>query len=280
VLRRLLAPGDAIAVESPTYSTGLDLFRALGLEVVGVPMDSQGMVVDELEKQLQLRHPKLVYTIPSFHNPTGRCMSAIRRRQLIMVADRYNVPILEDDYVGDLRYHGRSQPSLKSMDPGGRVIYVSTFSKMLMPGLRVGYLVADGPVYDCLVEFKCVSDLATSSLIQRALEAYVTVGRYQAHLRRSCQIHRARLDALLAAMERHLPSGYHVDPPQGGLFVWLELPDGASADRLLPLAREEGMDFAPGTQFYPDPADGQPQDSVEIAIQRLGRAIRRLTRSG
>ena len=117
----------------------------LGFRIVGIPMDNQGMQVDKLEKLLQQHHPKLIYTIPNFHNPTGTCLNSARRRQLIVLSDRYNVPILEDDFVGDMRYEGRAQPALKALDPGGQVIYISTFSKMLMPGLRVGFLVADGP---------------------------------------------------------------------------------------------------------------------------------------
>jgi len=109
---------------------------------------------------------------------------------LIVLSDRYNVPILEDDFVGDMRYEGRAQPALKALDPGGQVIHISTFSKMLMPGLRVGFLVADGPVYNCLLDFKWLRDVATATLIQRALEAYVTAGRYQVYLRRACQIYR------------------------------------------------------------------------------------------
>jgi GntR family transcriptional regulator/MocR family aminotransferase len=187
VSQTLLKPEDVILVENPTYSIAMELFRTLGFRLVGIPVDHQGMQVEKLEKLLQQQHPKLIYSIPNFHNPTGTCLSSARRRQLIVLAERYNVPILEDDFVGDLRYEGRAQPSLKALDPGGQVIYVSTFSKMLMPGLRVGFLVADGPVYDSLFNFKRLSDLATSTLIQRALEAYVTVGRYQAYLRRSCQ---------------------------------------------------------------------------------------------
>jgi GntR family transcriptional regulator/MocR family aminotransferase len=185
VTQLLLRPGDTVLVESPTYAIALDLFRALGLKIIGAPVDESGLQVEKLEKLLQQHHPGLLYTIPNFHNPTGACMSVQRRRQLIALADRYNVPILEDDFVGDLRYEGRAQPALKSLDPGGRVLYVSTFSKMLMPGLRVGFLVAEGPFYDSLVRYKRVNDLTTSNLHQRALEAYVTVGRYQSHLRRT-----------------------------------------------------------------------------------------------
>src|SRR4030095_2178204 len=206
VSQLLLNPGDVILVESPTYSGALELFHALGFEIVGIPVDTQGMQVEGLEKLLQHHHPKLIYTIPNFHNPTGTCLSSQRRHQLIILADRYNIPILEDDFVGDLRYEGRTQPALKALDPGGRVIYINTFSKILMPGLRVGFLVAEGPVYDCLVNFKRVNDLATSTLVQRALEAYVTVGRYQAHLRRSCQIFHKRRDVMLLAIQRYMPA--------------------------------------------------------------------------
>jgi GntR family transcriptional regulator/MocR family aminotransferase len=286
VSQLLLNPGDTILVESPTYSGALDLFRALGFKVVGIPVDGQGMQVEKLEKLLQQHHPKLIYTIPNFHNPTGTCLNGSRRRQLIVLADRYNVPILEDDFVGDLRYEGRTQPALKALDSGGRVIYVSTFSKMLMPGLRVGFLVAEGPVYDCLVRFKRVNDLATSTLIQRALEAYVTVGRYQTHLRRTCQVFRKRRDAMLAAIEHYLPAGVHVDPPLGGLFMWLQLPDQLSSKELLPIACEEGVDFTPGSSFFPESSEGQdwlrlnfvvqPPDEIEEGIKRLGKAFKRL----
>lgn len=286
VSQLLLKPGDVILVESPTYAGALDLFRSLNFKVVGTPTDEQGMQVEKLEELLQQHHPKLIYTIPNFHNPTGTCLSSPRRRDLLVLADRYNVPILEDDFVGDLRYDGRTQPSLKALDPGGRVIYISTFSKMLMPGLRVGFLVADGPVYDSLVNFKYVNDLATSTLIQRALETYVTVGRYQSHLRRSCQFFRKRRDAMLTAIQRYLPPGVHVDPPQGGLFIWLQLPDHLSSEKLLALAHEEGVDFVPGDHFFPDKSNGkdwlrlnfvvQPSDKIDEGIQRLGKAIRRL----
>ena len=286
VSQLLLKPGDVIMVESPTYSGALDLFHALGFKVVGIPVDRQGMQVEALEKLLQQHHPKLIYTIPTFHNPTGTCLSTSRRIELIVLADRYNIPILEDDFVGDLRYEGRSQPALKALDPGGRVIYVSTFSKILMPGLRVGFLVAEGPIYQRLVDFKRVNDLATSTLIQRALEVYVTVGRYQSYLRRSCQTFRKRRDAMLSGIERHLSSEIKLDPPQGGLFIWLQLPENLSSASLLPLAWEEGVDFSPGNSFFPDGTGGdnwlrlnfvaQAPDQIEDGIKRLGRAMKRL----
>jgi GntR family transcriptional regulator/MocR family aminotransferase len=281
----LLKPNDTVLVENPTYPAAIDLFRTLGYQIVGVPMDNQGMEVEKLEKLLQQHHPKLIYTIPNFHNPTGTCLSSARRRQLIILAERYNVPILEDDFVGDLRYEGHAQPSLKALDPGGQVIYVSTFSKMLVPGLRVGFIVADGPVYESLLNYKRLSDLATSTLIQRALDAFVTVGRYQTYLHRSSQIFRKRRDAMLGAIDRYLPANVSFEVPNGGLFIWLRLPKSVSSNELLPVACKEGVAFVPGKYFFVDNIGGdewvrlnfvsQSVEDIEEGVKRLGTAIRK-----
>jgi GntR family transcriptional regulator/MocR family aminotransferase len=285
VTQVLLKPGDCVLVESPTYAGALDLFHNFDLKVAGIPMDDSGMQVEKLEKLLQQVHPKLIYTIPNFHNPTGTCLSLPRRYALLALADKYNIPILEDDFVGDLRYEGRALPALQSLDPGGRVIYVSTFSKMLMPGLRVGFLAAEGPVYTALVNCKRVNDLTTSNLYQRAVEAYVTVGRYQMHLRRSCAIYRKRRDAMLQAINRLMPDGVSAFPPQGGLFIWLKLPGHISAAKLLPLACEEGVAFSPGSGHYPGGTGGEncmrlnfvtsSVEEIEEGVRRLARAIKR-----
>jgi GntR family transcriptional regulator/MocR family aminotransferase len=282
----LLNPGDVVLVESPTYSGVINMFSLFGYKIVGVPVDQNGMQVEKLESILQRHHPKLIYTIPNFQNPTGTCLSSPRRHTLITLADRYNIPILEDDFVGDLRYEGKTLPALKALDPGGRVLYVSTFSKMLMPGLRVGFLIADGPVYDELLKLKAVNDLATSSLIQRALEAYVTVGRYQAHLRRTSGIYRKRRDAMAQAIYHYLPARVNTHIPHGGLFIWLKLPNGLSCDDLLPLAHNEGVVFAAGSSFFPhnfeDPGClrlnfvSNSSERIEEGIRRLGIAIRKL----
>jgi len=285
VAHLLLRPGDVVLVESPTYFGAIDLFRSLDVRLLGVPLDEQGMQAEQVEDALRSGRLRLIYTIPTFHNPTGTCMSGHRRRQLVALADRYNVPILEDDFVGDLRYEGRAQPALKALDPGGRVIYTSTFSKMLMPGLRVGFLVASGPVYERLLACKWVTDLASSNLMQRALETYITVGRYQAHLRRACQMYRRRRDAMLDALSRYLPASAKWLPPQGGLFVWLQLPAGLSANELYPVTAEEGATFAPGSLFFPAERSQpylrlnfarHPPDIIEEGIRRLGRAVERL----
>lgn len=278
VCQLLLRAGDVILVENPTYNMALQLFAALGLQVVGVPVDGEGLRVELVEALLQQHHPKLIYTIPNFQNPTGMTLSPARRRQLVALADRYNIPLLEDDFVGDLRYEGRTQPALKTLDPGGRVIHIGTFSKMLMPGLRIGYLIAEGPVLERLVALKTASDLSTAPLMQRTLEAYVSVGNYQRHLRRSCRLYRQRRDAMLTAINRHLPA-VHVDPPQGGLFVWLRLPEGVSSVELLARGRVAGVEFAPGTRFFVEPSDGERYLRLNFATQTptaIAEGVRRL----
>lgn len=288
VARLLLQRGDTVLVESPTYGAGLDLFRSLGARVVGIPMDEEGMLMDKLETALRTTHPRLIYTIPTFHNPTGRCMCTTRRREMIALANHYNVPILEDDFVGDLRYEGRAQPALKALDNTGTVIYVNTFSKVLVPGLRIGYLVADGPVYEQLLIHKWLNDQSTSELLQRALQAYITVGRYQAHLRRVCQVYQVRRDAMLDALQKFMPEGTEWSRPQGGLFIWLQLPHHLVATDLLPLAQAEGVTFAPGAFYFPD-EDGfdhlrlnfttQSPERIEEGVRRLAGAVRKLVAS-
>jgi len=287
VAHLLLRPGDAVLVESPTYANAIDLFTSLDVHLIGVEVDEQGMQVERVEHVLRTHHPELIYTIPTFHNPTGTCLSAPRRRQLVALAQRYNIPILEDEFVGDLRYEGRALPALKTLDPGGCVIYTSTFSKMLMPGLRVGYLVASGPVYQRLLAWKRVTDLATSNLMQRALDAYITVGRYQAHLNRARRIYRRRRDAMLDALRQAMPPGTSWLTPQGGFFVWLKLPPGVKTGMLFPLALEEGVDFAPGNLYFAHEMGDEflrlnftfhPSNIIEEGVRRLGKALNRCIR--
>jgi GntR family transcriptional regulator/MocR family aminotransferase len=286
VSQTILHAGDVVLVEKPTYGGALSLFKALGAIPIGLPVDENGMQVDQLENALRMHHPKMIYTIPNFQNPTGACMSGQRRRKLISLADQYNIPILEDDFVGDLRYEGFAKPALKSLDPGGRVIYISTFSKMLMPGLRMGYIVTEGPLFKRLVEWKVLNDLASSNLLQRALESYVTVGRYQAHLRKATQMYGKRCETVIKAIHSYLPVDVRFTRPQGGLFIWLRLPENLSAQELLPLAIKKGVSFTVGNPFFPDPQEGEhclrlnfvaePPDRIEQGIIRLSEAIQQL----
>jgi GntR family transcriptional regulator/MocR family aminotransferase len=278
VCHALLEHGDTVIVERPTYDGALALFAAIGVRVVGIEVDADGMRVDDLEAAITAHRPKLIYTIPTFQNPTGACMSGPRRHRLLELARAHQVPVLEDDFVGDLRYDGHVQPALKAIDTGGDVLYAGTFSKMLMPGVRVGYLVADGPVLDHVAGLKKAMDLSTSLLMQRVLDRYVTVGRYQTHLRRSIRIYRARRDTLVSAVAREIPS-IEMNAPRGGLFAWATLPAGVGATALRIAARRRGADFAPGTLFFDDARAGERHVRLNFAVHdhaRIELGVRRL----
>lgn len=283
VVQLLLNTGDVVITENPTYSGASDLFKATNIKQVGVPMDEEGMRIDTLETMIQQHHPKLIYTIPNFHNPTGISMSGQRRRQLLALAEKYNIPILEDDYVGDLRYEGCGQPTLKSLDKGGRVIYASTFSKMLMPDLRIGFVIAEGPVYDCLVNLKCLNDIATSNLSQRALESYLSIGRYQSHLRKTVRIYRKRRDCMVSAINKYLTGRVRFSVPKGGLHIWLEILEEVDQKALLQRSSEAGFSYFPSLELRTDSffADNfmrlnfayQSKEGINEGIKRLSEVL-------
>ncbi|GAA3397144.1 aminotransferase-like domain-containing protein [Cryptosporangium minutisporangium] len=287
VCQLLVRPGDTVLVEEPTYDLALRLLRAVSAQLVGVPVDAHGMRVDVLGELLARHRPRLLYVVPNFQNPTGVTLTGARRRVLLELARTHGVPIFEDDFAGDLRYSGRATPAIKSLDDGGHVLYAGTFSKLLMPGLRVGYLVVDGPVRRRLVEAKQVTDLGTSLLLQRALDRFVTVGRYQINLRRAGRLYRERRDALRAALAEHLPDAGFV-PPAGGLFGWIALPAGVRSDALLRAARDRGVDVAPGSRFFLRPSDGagyvrlnfavQTPERIDAGVVRLAAAVDSLRR--
>ncbi len=278
----LLHPGDTVMLESPTYPGAIMVFRSLGVRMVGIPIDEGGMVVEEAEDLIRKFHPSMIYTVPTFQNPTGTCLSTNRRHQLIQLAERYNVPIVEDEFVGDLRYEGQAKPALKALDPGGMVIYIGTFSKVLIPALRIGYIVSSGPVLEYLKREKKRMDLASSTLIQRALEKYISVGRYESHLNKAKRIYKERRDVMESAIRKHMPEGCSWFSPQGGLFLWLGLPGDLSTTGLYPVAAEEGVSYGPGALFYHDREDSSsmrlnftlnPPEEIEEGIQRLSRAV-------
>lgn len=282
----LLKPGDTVITESPTYSGAFSLFRALQLQPINIEMDNNGMVVENLEELLRKHQPKLIYTIPNFHNPTGVCLSGQRRRLLVELATQYNIPVLEDDYVGDLRYEGCALPTLKSLSGGGQVIYTSTFSKMLMPDLRIGYIISEGPIFEKLVNMKCLNDLATSNLFQRTLESYLSIGKYHSHLRKNIRIYKKRRNCMLAAIEKELGNRVEYLSPKGGLFIWLKIRDTVKKELLHKKAAQLGVGFYPDksqqicdNQQFPHIRLNfayQTEEAIQMGIKRLGDVLNQL----
>lgn len=220
-----LDAGDVVLCESPTYLAAISAFRAYQPRFAQVPTDDEGMVIEELEKILATTdRVKLIYVIPDFQNPTGRTWSLSRRLQLIEVATRYGIPVIEDNPYGELRFEGEILPSLKSMDTAGLVIGTGTFSKTFCPGMRIGWLVAEPEIIEKYVLIKQGADLCTSLRSQMEVNLFMEMFDFEANLQQLIDLYRKRRNAMVEAMEADMPEGVTFTRPQGGLFLWVELP--------------------------------------------------------
>ncbi len=245
----LCRPGDAVLVEQPTYLSFLNIAQAHGVQTIGVPLDDEGPDLAALERlALQVR-PRFFYTIPTFQNPTGLCMSAARRRALLEVAARHRFLILEDDIYARVSLDGPPPPALKAHDDGQVVVHVGSFSKTLMPGLRMGYVTAPASLLRRLIDLRRATDLGGAPLLQRALTEFLRRDGLKRHLRRVLPIYRERRDALLAALEQAMPPGVAWTRPQGGFCCWVTLPPAGLFDDLYTAALRQGWAFAPGNVF-------------------------------
>jgi 2-aminoadipate transaminase len=245
--KMFLDPGDAVLVERPTYLGALQAFNQYQATYEVVGMDEDGMRVDEVEQLLadrRSRRPiKLIYALPNFQNPTGRSMSLERRRRLIEVASHFGVPVVEDDPYGELRYEGEQLPTLKALDPDGSVIYLGTFSKILAPGFRLGWIVAGSEVMETLLHGKQPSDLHTGMAQQMATYEVGKNGFIDSHVERIKTFYKERRDVMLRAIEEHFPQEARYTRPAGGLFVWAELPGHTDTREVLLDAVREKVAF-------------------------------------
>jgi 2-aminoadipate transaminase len=258
--RIFINPGDRILVESPTYLGALQAWNAYGAEYVPVPLDEEGMITDALEEALRTG-PKFIYVLPNFQNPTGVTLSAERRIKLIDLADRYGVPIIEDDPYGQLRYEGEHLPSVVSLDSQfrmecdhvyrGNVIYLSTFSKTLAPGIRLAWVVAPPEVINKLVQAKQAADLFTSIFNQIVAYEVSHGGFLDRHIKVIRQINKERRDAMLGAMDAYFPPEVDWTHPEGGLFLWGKLPEYLDSVDVLKDAIDQKVAFVPGGSFFP-----------------------------
>ncbi len=248
--RAFVDPGDTVVVEDPTYTGAISALAALGARTVGVPLDDEGIRPDLLELALTRHRPRLIYVQPTFHNPTARVMGEARRRDVLAIAARHRCVIVEDDYAGDLRFEGRDLPTLHSLDRGRHVLYLSTFSKKLLPGLRVGWVVAPEEAFERLLALKQIEDCGTSPLVQAALHAFIAEGAQDEHLARVRSAYLARSRAMDEAIRVHFPEGARFTRPAGGLFGWVVLPESVDGDELFNAAREKGVLVGRGSLFH------------------------------
>ena len=284
-------PGDRILVEEPTYMGALQAWNAYGAQYVTVPTDDDGMRVDALEKALRIG-PKFIYVLPNFQNPTGRTMSLKRRHKLVELADHYGVPIVEDDPYGQLRYEGKHLPPVVVLDGKfhengenhytGNVLYTSTFSKTLAPGLRLAWLIAPPTVLERFVHAKQGSDLHTSSLTQMVAYEVAHGGFLDKHIKMIRNTYKVRRDLMLAGAQEYFPEEVSWTRPEGGLFLWVTLPEHCNAQDLLEDAIEQKVAFVPGHPFYPLGGgentfrlnfSNASHEQLEIGMERLGQVL-------
>ena len=292
--RLFINRGDYIVVESPTYVGALQAWDAYGAQYIAVRADDDGMIVDELEEALRVG-PKFIYILPNFQNPSGSTLSLERRRKLVAIADKYGVPIIEDDPYGQLRYEGEHIPSVASLDSeyrgpngtqySGNVIYLSTFSKLLAPGLRLAWVIAPPEVIRKLVMAKQAADLHTASFNQYVAYEVGKDGFLDEHVKVIRSVYRERRDVMLEMMDEMFPSEVHWTRPHGGMFLWGVLPREMDAAEVLKVAIERKVAFVPGQAFHAA-GDGRntmrinfsysSPDTIREGITRMGTMLKEL----
>ncbi len=287
ICKTLIDPGDPVICEAPTYPGAVPVFSSYQADVIQIECDEDGMRVDELESVLQQlakdgRRPKFIYSVPTFQNPAGVTLSLERRRRLVELARSHEVLIAEDNPYGLLRYEGEPLPPLYQLEGGDYVIYLGTLSKILSPGIRLGWAVAPPPVMEKIVLGKQAADLCTSTLTQYFVREYFAEGRWREYVDSLVGHYRSRRNAMLDALARHFPPQAEWTHPAGGLFVWATLPDYIDTADLLAKALRQNVAFVPGQAAYVDGRGGSSmrlnfsastEEEIDEGIRRIGQVV-------
>ncbi len=283
VPRIFIDPGDYIIVESPTYLGALNAFKAYEPKFLQVALDEDGMILEDLEEKLKNHdNVKFIYVISDFQNPSGKTWTLERRKGLIELANKYDVMILEDNPYGELRFEGEVQPSLRSLDTEDRVIFMGTFSKIFSPGIRVGWFNAAPKVLEKFNLVKQGADLQTSTTTQMILSQFLDDNDLEAHIDQIIKVYGKRKNVMVDAMKKYFPEEVTFTNPEGGLFLWVTLPEGLNARDIAVKAIEQKVAFVPGGAFYPESPEENhfrlnyscmPEDKIEEGIKRLGEVL-------
>lgn len=279
----LLNEGDVVLCESPTYLGAINAFMSYGPRFVEVPTDDRGMITEELERIIEkTERIKMAYVIPDFQNPTGRTWSADRREKFMEIIGRYEIPVIEDNPYGELRFEGQSLKSLKSLDTKGLVIFLGTFSKTFCPGYRIGWVAAEEEILEKYILVKQGADLQSSTIAQREIAVYMEMFDLDSHVREINSVYKARRDLAISTMEREFPGSLSFTRPEGGLFTWVELPSHINAREVLVKSLEREVAFVPGGSFYPNGGhentfrlnySNMPEDRLVEGLRRLGSIL-------
>ena len=262
-----LNPEDVVICESPSYLGAINAFKSYECQFAEVSTDDQGMVMEELERILATtKNAKLIYVIPDFQNPTGKTWSIERRKRLLELAIQYNLPVVEDNPYGELRFEGEIPPSIKSFDQDGRVIFLGTFSKTFAPGIRLGWVCASEEILDKYILVKQGADLQSSTISQRELNAYLEMYELDDHVEKIKDVYRNRRNIMLQTMKETFPPEAKFTYPEGGLFTWVELPVHVNTRDLMIKAVERNVAFVPGGSFYPN---GGHENSMRLNYSNM-----------
>lgn len=280
-----LNPGDVVLTENPTYLAAIQAFQTAEAHFVPVPTDGEGLIPDAIPELVRQHRPKFLYTIPNFQNPTGVTLAVERRAAVARIAAEHEVTIIEDDPYGQLRYRGADIPPIKHFDAAGRVLYASTFSKIIAPGLRVGWVVAPPEIFSRLLILKQASDLHTSSLDQRIVHRYLTQADWRAHVSKIREAYGQRFGIMDTTLRAEMPRGFTWTHPDGGMFLWITGPADLDGMKLLERAIERQVAFVPGRDFFPGNAganylrlnfSNSPPERIHEGVRRLAALCRQL----
>jgi 2-aminoadipate transaminase len=284
VCQLYLEPGDVVLVESPTFVHAVQVFQMFEARCIACETDDNGLVIDDVEAKIRQYHPKMIYVIPTFQNPSGRTFSLERRKALAALASRYDVVLLEDDPYCEMRYSGEALPPVKSFDETGNTVYVNSFSKIFSPGSRLGYIFADQAVIRKAYDAKVATNSHTNMTTQILCAEFFNRGLYEPHLKRICEVHRERRDVMMECIQTMLPGDTRYVYPDGGLFTWVELPAQIDTTAMLSDAIAQQVAYMPGREFF---VEGQPvrhncmrisfgsvtPEKIRIGMERLASVV-------
>jgi len=285
--KAMLNPGDKVAVESPSYLAALQIFRTYQSEFVVVPADENGMNIDILAQKLSEEKPKIVYIVPTFQNPSSATLTLERRHQLADLLKKHETLLVEDDPYGYLRYSGEPQPFITSLDTSGQSIYLGSFSKIISPGLRVGYVVGPADIITKMRIAKQGTDVHTNMLSQAIIAEYMNRGLLEAHIEGIIKQYRQRRDLFIKEMKKHFPQEVKWNYPDGGLFIWATLPEGVDTQELFRIAMQEKVAFVPGETFFVESKknclrlnfSNASFENISVGVERLGKALKNFLNS-
>lgn len=284
IAKLFINPGDVVLMESPSYLGAINAFVPYQPKFIEIPTDEGGMIMEELEKVLATtENVKLIYVIPEFQNPSGRTWDKARREKFMEIVTKYEIPVIEDNPYGELRFEGQTQPALKTMDEKGLVMYLGTFSKILAPGYRIAWICCNHNIWEKINLIAQAAVLQTSTISMMVISKFIELNDLDEHVSKICEVYKHRCELMLDCMDKYFPAGLKYTRPEGGLFTWVELPDYIDTKKMAPEAIAQKVAYVPGAGFFPNGGNthcmrlnysNMPDERIVEGIKRLAEVIK------